>query len=186
MKNFNINKTILWITQSAVLIALLVSWQAISKAIPGTLVTGTGVNFILIIATIVCSWKTGLTVAAVSPVMAMLFGVMPPFWILVPFIAMGNIVLVLIWHFIVGIRKHKPLLGGFVILAVITSSAAKFAVLFVGVNVLIAGVMGVNLPPPVLTAFSVSQLFTALGGGVLAGTALALPVLKNEMKGRLR
>jgi len=179
MKNINTNKTILWITQSAVLIALLVSWQAVSRAIPGTLVTGTGVNFILIIATMTCSLKTGLTVASVSPIMAMLFAVMPPFWILVPFIAAGNIVLVLIWHFI---GKRKPLALGRVV-ALVTAAAAKFAVLYVGVNVLVAGVFGVGLPAPVLTAFSVSQLFTALGGGAAASAVLALPVFGRGGKG---
>jgi len=179
-ENIKINKTILWITQSAVLIALLVSWQAVSKSIPGTLVTGTGVNFILIIATVVCSLKTGLTVAGISPIMVMLLGIMPPFWILVPLIAIGNVALVLIWHLS---STQGPVIAARVI-ALFIGAGVKFAVLYLGINIIVPNVFKLQLPPPVLVAFSFPQLITASIGGLLA--LGAIPLLERALKGRFR
>jgi hypothetical protein len=165
-----INKHILWITQSALLIAMLVGWQAFSRTFGNTLITGSGVNFILIIATMTCSLKTGLSVAVISPIMAQLFGVMPPFWILVPVIAFGNILLALTWYYIGGV---KPV-ALFRIIALTTAAFGKFGVIYMGVHLFAIGILGTTFPPVVLTAMSISQLFTAAIGGGLAFVVLPI------------
>jgi len=160
------------ITLSALLIAVLVGWQALSRSIlPGTtLVTGAGVNFILIIATTVGSLQVGLSVAAVSPIMAQLLGIAPPFWVLVPILAAANIMLVLTWHMF----SHKKLL------AVIFAPVAKYAIVYAGVEFIAINLMGTVFPPLVLAAFGIRQLFTALIGGGLA--FITIPVLNKALK----
>ena len=80
MKNevFFMNRKIRWITETAVLLALLVALQAITKPL-GQLVTGSCVNAILAIAALVGGMSCGLTVALISPVFAFLFGIAPNF-----------------------------------------------------------------------------------------------------------
>jgi hypothetical protein len=175
VKIMKINKHVLWITQSALLIAVLVAWQAVSRAIPGTLVTGMGVNFILIIATVVCSLKTGICVAAISPIMAQLFGIAPPFPILVPILALGNIVLVLAWYFL---AKREPAAVTRII-AIVIGAAAKFGIIYLGVNLIVIALLETQLPPPVLAAFGIRQLFTAGIGGALA--YVVIPLLNKAL-----
>jgi hypothetical protein len=108
--------------------------------------------------------------------MAMLFGVMPPFWILVPFIAAGNVVLVLSWHFIGHI---KPFAATH-IAALAVAAGAKFCAIYFGVHTLIPQISAVKLPPPVLTAMSITQLYTAAIGGALS--LAAIPILNKALK----
>ena len=172
------NKHILWLTQSALFIALLISWQFVSRNIPGTLATGTGVNFILVIAVMLgvsqTPLRTGLTVAAVSPVMAFSLGVTPlPSFALVPFIAAGNIALVMLWS-LIGRRQPRALAG---IIALGIAAGVKCGVLYLGV-VRVAIPMLLDLPAPAVrnlsAAFGITQLFTALMGGALAFATLPL------------
>ena len=67
------NKKIRQITESAVLLALLVCLQALTKPM-GQLVTGSCVNAILAIAALLGGLGCGLTVALISPVCAFLLG----------------------------------------------------------------------------------------------------------------
>lgn len=87
------------ITRTAVLIALLVVLQAALMPLNNSLITGSIVNLLLIISVMTCGLSSGLCVAAVSPVIARLFGI-GPLWSLIPFIAAGNAALVVLWHFI--------------------------------------------------------------------------------------
>jgi thiamine transporter ThiT len=71
------NKKIRWITETAVMLALLVSLQAITKPL-GQLVTGSCVNAVLAITVLVAGLYSGITVAIISPVLAYLLGIAPP------------------------------------------------------------------------------------------------------------
>ena len=94
----------LWITQTAVLIALLVSTQAATSAfIPvplvRQLVTGSVVNMLLITSVMAASFSTGLTVGIVSPVFASLLAIVPGWqWPLLPVLMLGNASIVTVWH----------------------------------------------------------------------------------------
>ena len=95
----NNKNTIRWITRTAVFIALLIVLQMATAPLGNILITGSIVNLLLIISVMTCGLASGLSVAVISPVMAKLLGI-GPLWSLIPFIAAGNIVLVLLWHFI--------------------------------------------------------------------------------------
>lgn len=167
----NMNKKIRWITETALMLALLVGLQALTKP-AGQLVTGSCVNLILAVATLLCGLSSGLVVALISPVLAFLLGIAPQI-LTVPAIMAGNCAFVLVLHFV---SRKTPLLG-FVAAAVI-----KFGVLYGAVAGLICGLLADSLlqsgmlKAPMLQAlpvtFGVMQLFTALIGG-----GLALPVV---------
>ena len=86
------NKKTLWITETAVMIALLVALQWATKPL-GQFVTGSCVNLVLGVSTLVGGVWCGAVVAAASPFCAFLVGVGPAKLLIVPFIAVGNVVL---------------------------------------------------------------------------------------------
>ena len=173
-----------WITKTAVLIALLVVLQAVTKPV-GQMVTGSCVNAVLALAALLMGTASGMTVALVSPVFAFLFGIAPnP--VTVPVIMLGNAVYVLLLRWLAGRPVWKRAM------AVAVSAAAKFAVLYVLVSWIICGVaadfllaQGI-LKQPMLKAlpatFSWPQLVTALIGGAVA--MLICPVLQKALRSK--
>ena len=61
------SKKIRWITETAVMLALLVALQALTKPL-GQLVTGSFVNAVLAVTVLVAGLYSGITVAIISPV----------------------------------------------------------------------------------------------------------------------
>ena len=178
------NKKIRWITETAVLLALLVSLQALTKPF-GQIVTGSCVNAVLAVATLVAGLSSGLTIALISPVLAFLLGIAPQI-LTVPAIMVGNSVFALALHFIADTTGKNILrqIGAWLIAAV-----SKFGMLYFIVVKIICGVMAPTLlaagtlKEPMLKAlpatFSWPQLFTALIGG---GVALFItPLLKKAL-----
>jgi hypothetical protein len=175
----NAKKRTIWITRTALFIALLIVLQAASASLGNVFITGTIVNMLLIISVMTCGLASGLSVAVISPVIAKLIGI-GPLWVLIPFIAAGNMVLVTLWH-IVGNLEIKRRYTAY-ISALISASAAKFCILYVGI-VKIAVPLFLNLPKQqaimISNMFSFSQLVTALAGGILA--IMMLPPLKKAI-----
>lgn len=92
------SKKVLWITQTGVLVALLIVAQMVTASLGNTMITGSIVNLILIVSVMLCGVYTGVSVAVVSPICAKFFGI-GPLWSLIPFIAIGNLVIVMTWYF---------------------------------------------------------------------------------------
>lgn len=178
--NMSNRKKILWITQTAVFIALLIVLQAVTAPLGNTLITGTIVNMLLIVSVMTCGLTSGLTVAAISPIMAKLIGI-GPFWILIPFIAAGNIALVSVWHSLGNRMYGHPFTAR--IIALVTAAFVKFGVLYVGI-VQVAVPILLGLPEQqaavISQLFSIPQLITALAGGALAFAIL--PTLKKAIR----
>ena len=176
----NNKEKILWITHTAIFIALLIVLQAATAPMGNVIITGTIVNMLLIVSVMTCGFASGFSVAIISPVIAKFFGI-GPLWILIPFIAAGNIVLILLWHF-VGNQNigHKYVAY---ITALITAATAKFFVLYIGI-VKIAIPLFLGLPEQQASVishiFSISQLITALAGGIIA--TMILPTLKKAIR----
>ena len=183
MKMGNIVKAkTFWMTKTAVLLALLIVLQWITKPL-GQLVTGSCVNAVLAMAALLMGMGSGLTVALLSPIFAFLLGIAPNL-VTVPAIMAGNAIFVALLHWIGGNRLWKQ------VLAVLAAAAAKFAVLYGAVTWLICGVAADALlaqgllKKPMLSmlpaTFSWPQLVTALIGGALA--MLCVPVLKKALR----
>ena len=168
---------ILWSVRTAVFIALVIILQAVTAPL-GQLVTGSIVNLLLIISVMIYGYMTGISVAAISPVMAKLVGI-GPFWSLIPFIILGNVVLVLLWRLIGNSSKNKKNL--MYILALVVAAICKFLVLYFCIARIVAPLI-IGLPPasPVYTMFSFPQLITASIGGVIA--ILILPTLRKAVR----
>ena len=85
---------ILWITRTAVMLALLVVVQYVTSFIPKPVqqyVTGSCVNAVLAVAVLMSGFWSGTAVAVVSPFVAFLFGIGPQLLPIVPAIAAGNL-----------------------------------------------------------------------------------------------
>ena len=178
-------KKLLWITETAVMLALLVALQAITKPM-GQLVTGSFVNAVLAVTVLVAGLYSGITVAIISPILAYLLGIAPQI-LTVPAIMVGNTVFVVLLHFIAG-KDSKKLVRQ--VMAWAAAAVAKFAALYAIVVWLICGVFSESLlasgmlKAPMLKAlpatFSWPQLVTALIGGAVA--LLITPVLRKALR----
>ena len=183
------NRKVRWITETAVLLALLVTLQAVTKPL-GQLVTGSVVNAVLAIAVLLVGMSSGITVALISPVCAFLLGIAPNFVTVLP-IMLGNVCFVALLRWIAG-KKQKPIWRQPV--ALLVAAGAKFAVLYLLVVQVICGVASgallgqklgtiVVLAPPMLnllpTMFTWPQLITALIGGAIA--LVTVPVLRQAL-----
>ena len=162
------NKKTKWITETAVMIALLVVLQAVTKSF-GQFVTGSCVNFVLATAALIGGLSCGLTVAIVSPFFAFLLGIGPAFLPIVPGVSAGNAVLILLLWLLLG--KKGPGIGtGTKVAAVAVAAVCKFLVLFSLIVKIILPMLSLNEKQiGVLSAsFSWPQLVTALIGSTLA------------------
>ena len=178
------NKKIRWITETAVMLALLVSLQALTKPM-GQLVTGSCVNAVLAVSALVGGLGCGVTVALISPVLAFLLGIAPQI-LTVPAIMVGNSVFVILLALLADKTGKNALKQ---IVAWIAAAVAKFAALYAIVVLLICGVLSESLlaagvmKAPMLKAlpatFSWPQLFTALIGGAVA--LVIVPVLRKAL-----
>lgn len=179
------NRKIRWVTETAVMLALLVVLQALTKPL-GQLVTGSVVNAVLAVTVLVAGLGSGITVALISPVLAYLLGIAPQI-LTVPAIMIGNCVYVSLLYCIAG--KNSKAVARQVI-AWLAAAAAKFAVLYAVVIWVICGALAENLlasgvlKEPMLqvlpATFSWPQLVTALIGG--AAAMLIVPVLRKALK----
>ncbi len=178
------NKKIRWITETAIMLALLVTLQALTKPM-GQLVTGSCVNGVLAVAALVGGLGSGLTVALVSPVLAFLLGIAPQI-LTVPAIMVGNSVYVILLTVLADVTGRNKIRQ---LIAWLVAAFAKFAALYIVVVKLICGVLADNLlasgalKQPMLKAlpatFSWPQLITALIGGAVA--LLIVPVLRKAL-----
>ena len=179
------NKKLRWITETAVMLALLVALQALTKPM-GQLVTGSFVNAVLAVTVLLAGLSSGITVALISPILAYLLGIAPQL-LTVPAIMVGNTVYVLLLYFIAGKDSKKIVRQA---LAWFSAAVAKFAALYTIVVWLICGVFAESLQAsgvlkaPMLkvlpATFSWPQLFTALIGGAVA--LLIVPVLRKALR----
>ena len=167
-------KRILWVTETAVMLALLIVLQWATKPL-GQIVTGSCVNAVLVAAVLLGGLWCGLTVAVISPFCAFLLGIGPQLIAIIPAIALGNGVLVLVLHFVYGKTVWRRAL------AWLGAAVGKSAALYLVVVQLLCHVLPLKQPQiDTFTAmFSAPQLVTALIGGGLV--LLIMPALKKAL-----
>lgn len=169
-------KKIRWITETALMLALLIVLQALTKS-AGQIVTGSCVNAVLAMTTLIAGTSSGITVALVSPFAAFLLGIGPQLLPIVPAIALGNLVFVLMLGRLAG--KKLPLWRQ--ALALAGSAGAKFLTLYLVVVKLLCACL--SLKEQQITTFTAMfswpQLITALIGGAVA--LLIAPVIRKAL-----
>ena len=176
------NRKLRWITETGLMLALLITLQALTKP-AGQLLTGSCVNALLAAAVLLGGLGCGLTVALCSPVLAFLLGIAPQI-LTVPAIMVGNSLFVLVLHLLRG----KTGLGQ--VVSLVVAAAVKFASLYGLVGWVLCGLLAPSLlssgvmKPPMLkmlpAMFSWPQLVTALIGGGLA--MVLVPIVKKALK----
>lgn len=172
----------LWVTRTAVMMALLIVLQWLTKP-AGQIVTGSCVNAVLAVTALLAGLSSGVTVAVLSPVFAYLLGIAPQI-LTVPAIMIGNTAFVVLLH-LAGTKKLWKSVTG-----LLGAALCKFALLYVLVTYVICGVLAQPLlaqgllKEPMLKAlpatFSAPQLVTALIGGGVA--LLIVPVIKKALR----
>ena len=169
-------KKLLWITQTAVLTALLITLQALTKA-GGQFITGSFVNAVLAVAVLVAGLWSGVTVAVISPFLAFLLGIGPQLVAIIPAISLGNVVFVVLLSRLCG--KNPPLWRK--ALAWAGSAGAKFLTLYLVVVQLLCKILPLKEQQVATFSamFSWPQLVTALIGGGVA--LLIAPVIRKAL-----
>ena len=172
------NPKVLRITETAAMVALLVALQAVTSP-AGQYVTGSCVNAVLAVTTLVVGLWSGVVVALLSPFFAFLLGIGPQLPQIIPAIAAGNLVFILLLWDLAG-REGTPLWRQAV--GLVAAAAGKFLALYLIVVQLLCRVL--TLPQPQVekftAMFSYPQMVTALVGGALA--LLIAPALRKALK----
>lgn len=179
MSNTKTSSSLKTLCRTAIFLALLIAVQFVTRSM-GQYVTGSLVNLILIASGLMRGLWGGLAVAVLSPICAFFIGIGPAFPQVVPAVALGNAVLVLLWVLIAG-AKNAPIARQAI--ALVVAAVAKFLTLYlVIVKWLVPMVLTLNEKQmAVLSAsFSFPQLITAVIGGVLA--MLLVPPLRRALK----
>ena len=178
-------KRILWITQTAMLLAIAVLSQTYLTPLlggPGNpvsqLVVGSVVNFCLVLAALTSGFLSGAAIAVCTPFIAFLMGRMVyPQQIIIA--ALGNTAIVFIFWLICGkkiVGRHDTFNWG---TAAIIGSGAKFTVLWFGMTKIFINLVLKNdaalteaqltkMTAAITLTFTWNQLATALTGSVLA------------------
>lgn len=125
-------------------------------------VTGPVVNAALFAAALFIGPWHAAGIGALTPAVAFARGILPaPLGPMIPFIAAGNALMVLLFHAAASRGRLAP--------GVALGAAAKFALLAAAVN------FAVDVPAPVAAMMQWPQLLTALGGGLpLCGALYAV------------
>ena len=171
-------KSILYITQTAVMLALLIVLQFVTASL-GQLVTGSIVNLILLTSLFLIGFGSGLTIGLISPFLAFFLGI-PGILPVVPFIAVGNAILVTVAWLV-----RKPMLASGTknkavsVAGLIAASAAKFLFLWIGLTKIALPLLGLTSGQmsKVTVMFAWPQMVTALIGSALA--LIIVNLLKN-------
>lgn len=160
------------LTRTAVLLALALSFQIGLMPLAQPAV-GPLVNMILVIAVITVGPLRALLIGWITPMMAFFLGIMP-LAVLLPVVMLGNTALILVYSLMDRrIGRSIPLLPlatGATAKYVVMASLVRFAARFITPNI----------PPQLIQAFTLPQLYTALVGGGLA--LLIVRMLPKELK----
>jgi len=165
------------------MLALLIAAQIVTRSL-GQFITGSLVNMILLISVFMIGRGGGLAVALVSPFLAFFLGVGPVFIQIVPFIAVGNAILVFIAGFF---RKNiiRPGNKDRIITAIGLAAAGVVKVVFLWIGVviiLLPFIPGIKSQQVTAMSFMFSwpQIVTALIGILL--TMIIVPLLRRAVK----
>ena len=124
-------KNVRLITETAVMLALLIALQALTKPM-GQLVTGSCVNAVLAITALLVGLGSGIAVALISPLCAFLLRIAPNFVTVLPIMA-GNVCFVVLLRLIYGKALWRQPV------ALVAAAGVKFGVLYLLVVKVICG-----------------------------------------------
>lgn len=162
-----VNHRTLFISRLGLIISLTIIIQIAGFPQP---ITGPLINAILFITTTLFGSVAGITLGCLTPLIAVIRGQLPTVLApLVPFIALANAILVLVYYSInYKIMIQTNVIQHFQIyIAIIVSAMCKYLFLASTVKVLFPYVFNFSIPEKVAVLMMTPQLITALIGGLL-------------------
>ena len=156
-KNFTTKKLV----QTGLMLALALVFQ-IGFASFAQVAVGPLVNMVLLITVMMVSPLSAVLVGAFTPIIAFFVGIIPLFP-LVPIIAIGNALLVVVFSLFYS--KKKLIFSEYI--GLVVGAFIKFAFLAMAIR-LIVPMFVAKVPAPLVVAFSLNQFITAMVGGILA------------------
>lgn len=180
----NAKNSAMVIARIAIMLALTVLVQYLTGLAKIQLLTGSFVNLFLLLSAMLTGIIGGIIVGIITPFIALLVGLNPNV-VLVPFIALGNALYVVVFAFICLLFRTYSAKGWKYLLTIIVAVAVGAAVKFLFMYlVCVKAIFPLFLPEKQVvalsTAWGVLQLFTALIGGGVA-VALSYPLKKLRM-----
>ncbi|MDA3845414.1 MAG: ECF transporter S component [Vallitaleaceae bacterium] len=135
------------------------------------------VNMMLIFTTLSIGLPYAIIIGTLTPIVAFSLGIIGIFPI-IPIIAIGNIAYVSIFFLMsrliktgtTNMKSDKTRITKNIVswtVSILTASLVKYALLYGGVMLILPLVLE-KVPAPIIAAFSLPQLYTALIGGVFA------------------
>ena len=129
-------------------------------------VTGTMVNATLIIAAVILGKREAIAIGIFPSIISIITGLLIPAVVpLVPFIILGNIILILTFGFFKKNNYWKGIIWG---------SVSKFLFLYLAGFIVIKIFESSVLAKIAMTMFSWQQLLTALSGGIVAYSVIRI------------
>jgi len=158
-------KQIISLTQFAALLGVVL----IAPIFHQQFITGSIVNAVLFLATIMLGWPAAVAIGTLPSLMAAGFGTLPsPLIPMIPFIITSNVILIVIFFLLKN--KNYWLAAG-------SGAILKFLFLFATSTTLFTFLWPQKIAASMATMMSWPQLYTALLGSVVA--FLALKMLKS-------
>jgi len=167
-----------------IMTALTVLAQYLSGLLGIQLITGSIVNMFLLLSALLTGIIGGISIGVITPFIALALGLNPQV-VLVPFIALSNAALVVIFAFVIKLTKVSEQQNEFkrlasLILAVILAAGVKFLLMFFFSRVLFPLFLAPQLVDKLSIAWGVLQLFTALIGGAIT-VAMYYPLKRVKL-----
>lgn len=134
------------------------------------------VNMVLFMTVLYVNVPSAVIVGVITPVVAFVLGIMGLFP-LVPIVAIGNALLTVMFGFMIQLLMKYNWKN---YVAIVVAAIFKFIFLFTAARYLLPLMIGKAAPPPILAAFGVSQLYTALIGGIIAVVLYRFLPIKKE------
>lgn len=129
-------------------------------------ITGPVINAILILVLLLCGWRSAFLVCFLPSLMALSGGLLPLVLApTIPFIIISNLIFVFTinWFY----QRNKSDFRGYC-LGVLAGASLKFVFLYFSVTLLATYFVAAPIMPLVVKMLGVSQLVTALAGGLIA------------------
>jgi hypothetical protein len=132
-------------------------------------ITGPLINLVLFLTVLLLDIKAAVLVGILTPIIALWRGQLPPILTpMVPFIMLGNAVLVIFFGLGKKILKNSRFSVLFNLLAVIVSSFFKFLIIYSSARIVVPLLFGVQFSEKILVMMALPQFITALVGGFIA------------------
>lgn len=174
------DKKIRFLTRTALLLAVAITFQFVGKFIPyNNFIVGPVINAVLIIATASAGIWSGTAIAVIAPLVSAFTNkaaIAPLIIGFSPFIIIGNFIYLLLYYLL---QKKSRIVG------IAAGSVLKSAFLYASISVFTSAVkMQPKVAATLTNLFSWPQLLTALVGGAVAFAVLAAigKSLENEYK----